>query len=83
MSARDVIANTFGVKEVFGHRENEPCALCFDTADTILSALDAAGYAVVPKFPSLAMCWAGEMVPDTRLTSEVYKEMLKAAKETP
>jgi len=55
MSAREIIANTFGVKEVFGHRENEPCELCLNTADAILSALRSAGWAVVPVEPTEGM----------------------------
>mgnify|MGYP001810175423 CR=1 FL=1 len=80
-TARDVIANAFGVKEVFGHRENEPCELCLNTADAILSALRSAGWAVVPVEPTGEMRKAGENAPNTRLASHVWRAMLKAAQE--
>jgi hypothetical protein len=77
MSARDVIADWWLSYGEETWAETDSAGL----ADAILSALRSAGWAVVPTVPSLAMCWAGEKVPDTRLTSEVYKAMIKAAQE--
>lgn len=53
--------------------------------DNILSALDAAGYAVVPKEPTADMLVEGNLViaRNRLFATEIYKAMLTAAKETP
>lgn len=68
MSARDVIAGVFGSHFAAG-----------STADAILSALSAAGYAVVPREPTEAMIVAGEQEP---LMSDAYRAMLAAGEAT-
>lgn len=61
----------------------EYCDRCLQRADETLSALDAAGYAVVPKHPTIEMFNRGfNMTRDGHGVSEVYKAMLTAAKET-
>ena len=88
MRARDVIAN---------HRigyPKTPDGLLLGSvhADAILSALEAAGYAVVPVEPTEAMLQAkihiratGQDVMESRydLRPTIWKVMLAAAKETP
>ncbi len=92
MSAREIIANVFGVKEVFGHRDGEPCELCLNTADAILTALHSAGWAVVPVEPTEGMAMAFHeaqwRAPQDRTYmrrledfADRYKAMLKAAQE--
>jgi len=50
-------------------------------ADAILAALAEAGLVIVPREPSLKMCWAGEHAKHPRLVSLVWKEMVEAANE--
>lgn len=86
MSARDVIADVAfegtvlgaPIRFEMGHKK----------ADAILSALDKAGYAVVPKEPTTEMYFAFYS-PDAPSVESVqslwtrrYKAMLTAAKET-
>jgi len=74
--------------------ENMPCREVMRGSDAILSALDAAGYAVVPKEPTERMAmafheaqWraAQDRTYLRRLEdfADRYKAMLTAAKETP
>lgn len=81
MSARDVIAKAI--------RETSHVSLSLSLSDAILSALEAAGYAVVPKEPTTEMYFAFYS-PDSPAVESVqslwmrrYKAMLTAAKETP
>lgn len=55
-----------------------------DTADAILSALEAAGYAVVPKEPTANMLADGALMALTteRHAQRVWEVMITAAKET-
>lgn len=82
-SARDVIA-----EHLCQHATQEfvsaPCAHCQKKADTILAALDAAGYSVVPQEPTANMLVEGNLViaRNRLFATEIYKAMLKAAKET-
>ena len=80
VSARDVIAASlcmFGAMDTHGR---------LIETDAILSALAAAGYAVVPVEPTDAMCMAGEECivrnESCLLAEDVYFAMLAAAKET-
>ena len=80
-SARDVIANS---GRPVNYAYDRACrtvqvAVDYDAADAILAALDAAGYAVVPKEPT------AEMIAALRVSAPLgvqiaYKEILKAAK---
>ena len=94
MSARDVIAQTkdIGLLSIYEHLVGP--RLGEEQADAILAALDAAGYAVVPKEPTERMAmafheaqWraAQDRTYLRRLEdfADRYKAMLTAAKETP
>ena len=82
MSARDVLANTYVITSPDGVQLNIGCEL----ADTIISALSAAGYAIVPVEPTDEMHFsfcqpdspAGEDMKS--LWKRRYKAMLAAAK---
>ena len=77
MTARDVIERHLNQKAglVLTSEAN---------ADAILAALDKAGYAVVPKEPTLEMNNAGYMARRAGCwSSDIYKAMVTAAKETP
>ena len=78
MSARDVIADW--LDDYIGYRSASELK---SDADAILAALEAAGYAVVPKEPTEAMLNSGwrERGQQHSMTA-VYKAMLAAAKET-
>lgn len=80
MSVRDVIAKAL--------RDNTRVQMSLHCTDAILSALDKAGYAVVPKEPTTEMYFAFYS-PDAPSVESVqslwtrrYKAMLTAAKET-
>lgn len=79
MSARDVIAlwldDYDGSRDVVGLKSD---------ADAILSALDAAGYAVVPKEPTANMLADGALMALTteRHAQRVWEVMITAAEET-
>lgn len=82
MSARDVIANNLTF-----YGDMTPADLERQT-DYILSALDAAGYAVVPKEPTEAMRVAAKHPDNSSVTwgqraDAIWRRMLTAAKETP
>ena len=80
-SARDVIAKAL--------RDNTRVQMSLHCADAIVAALEAAGYAVVPKEPTDELYFAfyepsspsGEGV--RPLWRRRYKAMLAAAKEAP
>ena len=82
MSARDVLAAYFG-------RHTTATDTQLIAADAILSALDKAGYAVVPKEPTdeLYFAFYGPSSPSGEgvkpLWKRRYKALLTAAKETP
>lgn len=84
MSAREVIADWLSDAAIQNGFENSRGKSINDHADTILSALDKAGYAVVPKEPTLGMNEAGYMAKYAGFWApDIYKAMVQAAKETP
>lgn len=86
MSARDVIALSPHKTETVlasGTRCAVHGIVGTDTADAILAALEAAGYAVVPKEPTSDMLLEGNLsLRRSGLASDAYKSMITAAKET-
>lgn len=84
MSARDVIVKWWlGSNGVEGSLPRWTSAAAENT-DAILSALDAAGYAVVPRDPTADMLVEGNLViaRNRLFATDIYKAMLTAAKET-
>lgn len=91
VSARDVVARA--MLDSIG-LSNTSAAQGEDNADAILSALAAAGYAVVPVEPNEAMAHAGGCASEPGVRMEgpmpsskhkartIYRAMLAAAKET-
>ena len=79
MSAKDEIMRALHSRD--GHALKHTHG---ELSDAILSYLDKAGYAVVPKEPTLEMNNAGYMAKRAGFwSSDIYKAMLTAAKETP
>jgi len=74
-TAKDVIADWLCDRSDRAYSEAE------GGANSILSALRSAGFAVVPVEPTEGMRKAGENSPNTRLASHVWRAMLKAAQE--
>lgn len=80
MSARDVIADVAFEGKVLGHPIRFEMGR--SKADAILSALEAAGFAVVPRRPTEEMELRGDE--DRSSAAAVWFNMLSvAAKETP
>jgi hypothetical protein len=79
MSARDVIVHTIAQMTERGHTNG-------DAATAILSALAAAGYAVVPVEPTREMLLAApgrtNQATEESMYHGIYRAMLAAAKET-
>lgn len=84
MSARDVLADWIADVACPLGFEHETGKSDFSYADAILAALDAAGYAVVPRDPTADMLVEGNLViaRNRLFATDIYKAMLTAAKET-
>lgn len=86
MSARDVIARALLDSMALAHRTTENG---WGNAEVILSALSAAGYAVVPKEPTWEMLEAAESAyfsgytgTPTAMPEDVWRAMLAASEPT-